>query len=212
MSPEAGRRDGRECLWRRRRKVRQALKEHVPPWFIKLGCSTPIRSPKGSKPVNRSVSMGVWDGLSNSQTSEVVREMGKPSLVVRHSNHGEAVGLPSNRVGREEGFVTVHGDATSMEVALSDLKGTGPTEDVDGLRLWFLDLAINEGLHSSMEHAFRFLSLSNKGCSELSVETTASLLEKLERFNRGRLARWQCGPLKGQREGRARRGRGCESL
>ena len=153
VSPEAGWSDGREGLGRRRRKVRQALKEHVPPWFIKLGCSTPIRSPKGSKPVNGSVSMGVWNGLSNSQTSEVVRKMGKPGkprLVVRHSDHGEAVGLPSNRVGREERFITMGGDATSVEVTLSDLKGTGATEDVDGLRLWFLDLTVNE--RSAFEH------------------------------------------------------------
>ena len=57
----------------------------IPPWFIKLGCSTPVRSPS----INGSVSMGVWDGLSDGQPSEVMSEMGKPSLVVRHRNDRE---------------------------------------------------------------------------------------------------------------------------
>ena len=52
-----------------------------------------------------------------------------------------------------------------------------------------------------MEHAFRFLSFSNKGSRELSVETTASLLEKPERFKRGgacQVAMWASkGPTRG---------------
>ena len=47
------------------------------------------------------------------------------------------------------------------------------------------DLAVNEGLHSRMEHALRFLSFGNKGSRELGVETAASLLEKLESFQCG---------------------------
>ena len=73
------------------------------------------------------------------------------------------------------------GDATGMEVALSDMKGTGATEDMDGLGLGLLYLTVDEGLHPSMEHALRSLTLSDEGGSELSVESAASLLKQLER-------------------------------
>ena len=68
------------------------------------------------------------------------------------------------------------GNATSTKVALSDLKGTGASEDMDGLGLGFLYLTIDEGLHPRMEHALRSLALSNEGGSELSVESAASPL------------------------------------
>ena len=96
------------------------------------------------------------------------------------------MGLPGNGVGREQGFITVCGDATSMKVTLSDTKGAGGAKDINGLRLGFLDLPIDKGLHPRMEHALRPLALSNKGSSELGVETAASLLEKLESFQEGR--------------------------
>ena len=112
--------------------------------------------------------------------------MGKPGLVVRHSCDGEAVGLPGNRVGREQGFITVGGDASRVKVALSNTKGAGGAKDINGLRLGFLDLPIDKGLHPLVEHALCPLALSHQGSSELGVEATASLLEKLESFQGGR--------------------------
>ena len=57
VGPETSRSDGSKGLRRRRREVREALKEHIPPGFIELGCSTPIRSPESGKPINGSVSV-----------------------------------------------------------------------------------------------------------------------------------------------------------
>ena len=116
MSSQTGRGDGREGLRRRRGEVGQALEEHIPPWFIKLGCSTPVRGPEGSKPFNGGIRMGIGDGLSDSQPSEVMSEAVKPSLVIRHRHDREAVGLPGNGVRGEQGFSTMGGDATSTKV------------------------------------------------------------------------------------------------
>ena len=82
VGPETGRRDGSKGLRGRRREVREALKEHVPPRFVKVGCSTPIRSPESGKPIKGSVSVWVRDSLGDAQPGEVMGEMGKPGLVV----------------------------------------------------------------------------------------------------------------------------------
>ena len=119
MSSQTGRGDGRKGLRRRRGEVGQALEEHIPPWFIKLGCSTPVRGPEGSKPFNGGIRMGIGDGLSDSQPSEVMSEAVKPSLVIRHRHDREAVGLPGNGVRGEQGFSTMGGDATSTKVAIN---------------------------------------------------------------------------------------------
>ena len=130
--------------------------------------------------------MGVRDSLSDAQPGEVMREMGEPGLIVRHSCDRETVGFPGDRVRRVQGFISVGGNATSLKVTLSNLKGAGAAENIDGLRLGLLDLTVNEGLHPSMEHALCPLTLSNKGSGELGVEAAASLLEELERSKGGR--------------------------
>ena len=107
VSSQAGRGDGGKGLRGRRREVGQALEEHIPPWFIKLGCSTPVRGPEGSKPFNGGISMRVGNGLSDSQPGKVLSETVEPSLVIRDRHDREAVGLPRNGVRGEQGLWVV---------------------------------------------------------------------------------------------------------